>query len=56
MEDDLNKNKKWKTTSKKNEKWKMTSKKIKNQDDIKNTFLYSSLIKGQTFPGIGSAL
>ena len=29
----------------------------KNEDDIKKTFfLDSSLIKGQTFPGIGSAL
>jgi hypothetical protein len=49
MEDDPQKNEKWKTTSKK--KWK------KNEDDIKNKpFLNSSLIKGQTFPGIGSAL
>jgi hypothetical protein len=40
MEDDLKKNIK------------------KNEDDIKKTktFLDSSLIKGQTFPGIGSAL
>jgi hypothetical protein len=40
MEDDLNK------------------KNLKNEDDIEKTktFLDSSLIKGQTFPGIGSAL
>ena len=42
MEDDLKKNKKWKTTSKKKmeddlqKKWKTTSKKIKNEDNIKN--------------------
>ena len=30
--------------------------KKKNEDDIKKTFLDSSLIMGQTIPGIGSAL
>jgi hypothetical protein len=36
----------------------LKNKKQKNEDNIEKTktFLDSSLIKGQTFPGIGSAL
>jgi hypothetical protein len=49
MEDDPPKNEKWKTTSKKIIKKMKTTLK-------KTNFLDSSLIKGQTFPGIGSAL
>jgi hypothetical protein len=50
MEDNLKNINKWKTAAKKREKM---------EDDLKKSFksfLGSSQIKGQTFPGVGSAV